>query len=109
MRESRGGQGVLTPTPLKNHRAIGFLSNTGPDLLKNHKTTKPAFNVGQSLTCQWCPAFSSIWTPSPPHQLKTPKNNIVKVGSLVCDVFLCFCDFPIWCPASGVVFDCIDS
>ena len=27
----------------------------------------------------------------------------------VCDVFLCFCDFPIWCPGSGVVFICIDS
>ena len=27
---------------------IGFLSNTGPDPLKNHKTTKSAFNVGPS-------------------------------------------------------------
>ena len=25
---------------------IGFLSYTGPDPLKNHKATKPAFNVG---------------------------------------------------------------
>ena len=25
------------------------------------------------------------------------------------DVFLVFCHFPIWCPASGVVLDCIDS
>ena len=32
-------------TPLKNHKNIGFLSNTGPDPL-NHKATKPAFNVG---------------------------------------------------------------
>ena len=31
---------------LKNHKNIGFLSNTGPDPLKNHKATKPAFNVG---------------------------------------------------------------
>ena len=30
-------------------------------------------------------------------------------GSLVCDVFLCFCHFPMWCPGSGVVLDCIDS
>ena len=29
----------------KNHKTIGFLSNTGPDLLDNHKATKPAFNV----------------------------------------------------------------
>ena len=31
----RGGQGVRTPPPLKNHKNIGFLSNTGPDSLKN--------------------------------------------------------------------------
>ena len=30
-------------------------------------------------------------------------------GSLVCDVFLCYCHFPMWCPGSGVVLDCIDS
>ena len=29
--------------------------------------------------------------------------------SPVCDVFLCFCHFPMWCPGSGVVLDCIDS
>ena len=29
--------------------------------------------------------------------------------SFVCDFFLCFCHFLIWCPGSGVVFDCIDS
>ena len=42
--EGRGGAGGPDP-PLKNHN-IGFLSNTRPDLLKNHKATKPAFNVG---------------------------------------------------------------
>ena len=42
-----GGQGVLTPTE-KSQKNIGFLSNTGPDPLKNHKATKPAFNVGPS-------------------------------------------------------------
>ena len=40
-------------TPLKNHKAIGFLSNSGLDLLKNHKATKPAFNVGPSSARQW--------------------------------------------------------
>ena len=38
-----GGQGIRTP--LKIHRNIGFLSNTGPGPMKNHKATKPAFNV----------------------------------------------------------------
>ena len=46
-----GGQGVKTPL-LKNHKNKGFLRNTGPDPLKNHKATKPAFNVGPSLAHQ---------------------------------------------------------
>ena len=33
-------------TSLEYHKAIGFLSNTGPDPMENHKATKPAFNVG---------------------------------------------------------------
>ena len=37
------------PSPQENHKAIGFLSNTGPDPLGNHNATKPAFNVGPSL------------------------------------------------------------
>ena len=41
---SRGGTGG--PDPPEKSQKIGFLSNTGPDLLKNHKATKPAFNVG---------------------------------------------------------------
>ena len=55
-----GGQGVQTP-PLENHKAIGFLSNTGPGPLENHLTSciKPAFNVGP------LPLFSGIWILSP--------------------------------------------
>ena len=40
------------PPPLQNHKAIGLLSNKGPDPVKNHKTTEPAFNVGPSLAHQ---------------------------------------------------------
>ena len=47
----RGRQGVHPP-PLKNHKSIGFLSNTGLDPLKKHKNTKPAFNVGQTSARQ---------------------------------------------------------
>ena len=49
---SRGGQGVRTPPPppLKNHKNIGFLSNTGSDPLKNYNATKSTFNLnGVSL------------------------------------------------------------
>ena len=35
----------------KKSQNIGFLSNTGPDPLENHKATKPAFNVGPSCSC----------------------------------------------------------
>ena len=47
MRKSRVGTGCPTSL-LENHENIGFLSNTGPDPLKNHKATKLAFNVGLS-------------------------------------------------------------
>ena len=48
----QGGQGVQTPpppTPLKNHKNLGFLCKTGPDPMKNPKTTMQEFNVGPSL------------------------------------------------------------
>ena len=40
------------PPPLKNHKNIGYLSNTGLDPLENHKVTKLAFNVGPLSACQ---------------------------------------------------------
>ena len=40
------------PSPLKNHKNIGFLSNTGPDPLKIYKAAKTAFNVGPSSAHQ---------------------------------------------------------
>ena len=30
----------------ENHKNIGFISNTDPDPLKNHKATQSVFNVG---------------------------------------------------------------
>ena len=33
------GVGQGSGPPLKNHKNIGFLSNAGPDPLKNHKAT----------------------------------------------------------------------
>ena len=53
MRGSRGGQGVPIPPPPEKSQNIRFLSNTGPDTLKNHKATKPAFNVGPSSAFLW--------------------------------------------------------
>ena len=42
-RIQRRGQGVRNSL-LKNHKNIGFLSNTGSDPLKKHKATKPVFH-----------------------------------------------------------------
>ena len=46
------GTGVPDPPPLRTHKNIGFLSNTGPDPLKNHKATKSACIVGPSSARQ---------------------------------------------------------
>ena len=49
-RIQRGGRG--SGSPLKNKKNIGFLSNSGPDPLKNYEATEPAFNVGPSSAYQ---------------------------------------------------------
>ena len=45
------GSGPPAP-PLKNEKALWFLSNIGPDTLNNRKATKPALNVGPSSARQ---------------------------------------------------------
>ena len=47
--EGGGGKGSGPPEKSQNK---GFLRNTGPDSLENHKATKPAFNVGPSSARQ---------------------------------------------------------
>ena len=75
---SKGGRGGFDP-PLKNHKNIWSLSNTGQDSLKNHKATKPAFTVGPlsdrqrntvSLTGRWWPS-QGIWILSSTKKKKT--------------------------------------
>ena len=44
--DPEAGTGGPDPRLLENRKTIGFLSNTGPDPLKNHKATKPACNFG---------------------------------------------------------------
>ena len=41
--------------------------------------------------------------------LRSPAGKDWPLGLLVYDVLLCFCQFPMLCPGSGVVLDCIDS
>ena len=44
--EGTGGPDSAPPNPRENQTAIGFLSNTAPEHVENHKATKPAFNNG---------------------------------------------------------------
>ena len=50
--DPEGGRGSVPPPPPKNHKTIGFPSNSRPNPLKNLKVPKPAFNVGSSLVRQ---------------------------------------------------------
>ena len=50
---------------LENHKAIWYLSNTGPDPLEYHKASEPHSMLGR----RW-PAFRVIWILSPPLILK---------------------------------------
>ena len=45
-----GGGDRGSGSPLKNHKNIEFLRNTGPEPLEIYKATMPAFNVGPSST-----------------------------------------------------------
>ena len=47
-----GGGGGASGPPLKNHKNIGFLSNSSPDPLKNYEATEPTFNVVPSSAHQ---------------------------------------------------------
>ena len=52
MRGYREGKGGSAPHRLKNHKTMGFLSNTGSDTLEIHKAAKPTFNVEPSSARQ---------------------------------------------------------
>ena len=45
-------RGDVGSDPHEKHQNIGFLINTGPNPLKNHKATKPEFNNGPSSVRQ---------------------------------------------------------
>ena len=83
MRGSRkgGGGGRGSGSPIEK---IGFLNNTGPDRLKNHKATKPAFNDRLSIVCFAggpMMVYSGIWILPPHHQLKKQKKKKKKTTS----------------------------
>ena len=50
--QDQEGGGAGGSDPPENHKNREFLSNTGPDPLKYHKATKPAFIVGTSSARQ---------------------------------------------------------
>ena len=86
--DPEGGKGAQTP--LKDHNKIGFLSNTGPDPLKNRKATRLEFNIrpsfGRQRNAKWRFTSGPMMARfkwyfdhlSSHHQLK--KKNVDKVG-----------------------------
>ena len=87
---SRGGTGGTDP-PEKSQK-IGFLCNTRPDPLKNHKATKPAFTVGTSsarqrnaipMAFRWRADMAKLkryLDPLSPYQLKKTPKYVIKIG-----------------------------
>ena len=55
MRGSRGGGQGSGPPPLNNNQALGLLSNTGLDPLKNLKATKPHSMLDQHRSARETP------------------------------------------------------
>ena len=93
--DPEGGQDV-PHLPLKNHKNIGFLSNTSPDPMENHKVTctKPEFNAGPSsarkrnaikMASRWRaddgPLIALMDPTTSPHQLKNKNKNNKKQSS----------------------------
>ena len=71
---------TLSLTPVKNHKNIVFLSNTGPDPLTNHKAIKPAFNVGSLSDRQWI--FNGVSLPGRKSEKKNEKKTLSELESL---------------------------
>ena len=81
------------PTPEKQQENVGFLSNTGPDPLKNQANIDPLakrhFN-GILLAGRRWPAYSGIWIRLPPHQLsprQKTKKHVLRVGPPLTKLF----------------------
>ena len=80
------GSGPPPPHPRKIKKNIGLIHNTGPDLPKNHKATKPAFKVGPSSARQRNGIKMAFrwWADDGPFKVifgsSSTKNNIIKVG-----------------------------
>ena len=80
MGESRWGTGGPDPPPPpENEKNVRFLSNTGPDPLKNHKATKPVI-IGSPAKCHIngvsLANLQRYLDPLSPHQLKTKLSNL---------------------------------
>ena len=72
---------------LKNHKHIEFLSNSGPDPMKNHKATKPAIQFWAIISFLWraddgrlIVVFGSFLPHQTKKEKKTKKKNVIKVG-----------------------------
>ena len=58
---------------MKNRKNFVFLSNTGPDAIKNHKATKPLGRHQHAMVFRWRANDGPLFVdfdPHSPHQLK---------------------------------------
>ena len=86
--------GILILSPLINLRKV---FRVGLPLTKPTGSMDELFTFKRDFLC-----LAALWSPA---------GKSWPLGASVCDVFLCFCHFPIRCPGSGVVglLDCNDS
>ena len=59
--------------------------------------------------CFLCGSFLAIYICVFIAALRSPAGKDWPLGSLECEVLLCFCQLTMWYPGSGVMLDCIDS
>ena len=104
----RGRLGVRTP--LENHNAIRFLSNTGPDPLENHhKATNPPFMLEHYMAFRWWAddgPLLVVFGSSIPSSTKKKTLSILSWAPSDITFWICACAGSLSLSASGLFLVC---
>ena len=98
------GQRVRTPFP-ENHNFKGFLGNTSPDLMENHKATKLEFNDRPSSAHSLLPLKNAVRVALDPLSDKTFMEPNKRIKSLLMDFGGHFGNLRPYWKISGVSLD----
>ena len=90
---------------MKPHKSPGSIKRSFCGDLRD---SWPVWNRGLRK-CFLCGLFLAFYILCFIAGLQTPAGKDWPLDLLVSEVLLCFCQFPMWCPGSGVVLDCIYS